>query len=273
VDTPAAATEVRRAAHGDTIEHIGRFGLLAQGASFLIVAVLAIELAAGLGGDAKSREGALATLADEPGGMIALIVLALGFAAYAIWRLAQAFFDRGNKGDDAPGLAKRAAQFGKAVIYIGLTWATAALILRGHESGGSEEKKATGGVFDWPAGRWIVGAAGVVILGVALYQVYRAVSRKYMDEMESHKVTKDAKRVLEPLGSFGILSRAIVFGLIGVFLVKAAVEFDSKEAIGLDGALQKLANAPHGPLLLGATALGLAAFGLFCCVQAYYRDV
>ena len=79
--------------------------------------------------------------------------------------------------------------------------------------------------------------------------------------------------MLEPLGSFGILSRAIVFGLIGVFVVKAAIEFDPKEAIGLDGALQKLANAPYGGFLLGGTAIGLAAFGLFCCAQAYFRDV
>jgi hypothetical protein len=273
VDTPAAGTEVRRAAHGRTIEHIGRFGLLAQGVSFLIVAYLALELALGLGGDAKSRQGALATLTDERGGTFILILLALGFAGYAIWRLAQALFDRGNEGDDPPGLAKRAGQLGKAAIYIGLTWATVALIVRGHESGGNEEQKATGGVFDWPAGRWLVGAAGVAIFAVALYQVYRAISRKYMDEMESHKVTEDARRVLEPLGSFGILSRAIVFGLIGVFVVKAAIEFDPKEAIGLDGALQKLANAPYGGFLLGGTAIGLAAFGLFCCAQAYFRDV
>jgi len=128
-------------------------------------------------------------------------------------------------------------------------------------------------VLEWPAGRWIVAAAGVAIFGVAIFQVYRALSRKYMDEMEQHKVTKSAKRVLEPLGSFGILSRAIVFGLAGAFLVKAAVEYDPKEAIGLDGALQKLVNAPYGGWLLGGTAIGLAAFGLFCCAQAYFRDV
>lgn len=274
METPAVGSEARRAAHGDTIEGVGRFGLLAQGVSFIIVGVLAIELALGMGGETNSREGALGTLADETGGPFILGLLALGFLGYAIWRLAQALLDRDSEGDDASGLAKRAGQLGKAVVYLGLTYATVALIFRGQEqSGGGQEKKATGGVLDWPAGRWIVGAVGVAIFAVALYQVYRALSRKYMDEMESHKVTKGAKRVLEPLGSIGILSRAIVFGLIAVFLLKAAVEYDPKEAIGLDGALQKLANASHGALLLGATAAGLIAFGLFCCVQSYYRDV
>jgi hypothetical protein len=273
VNTTIAASEARQAAHSDTIEYVGRFGLLAQGVSYIVVAVLALELALGLGGETDSRQGALATLKDEPAGPFILGLIALGFFGYAIWRLAQALFDRGNEGGDPPGLAKRAAQFGKAVIYLGLTWATIMLIFSDGGGGGSEEKKATGGVLGWPAGRWLVAAAGVAIIGVALFQVYRALSRKYMDEMEQHKVTENAKRILEPLGSVGILSRAIVFGVAGTFLVKAAIEYDPKEAIGLDGALQKLANAPYGGWLLGGTALGLAAFGLFCCAQAYFRDV
>jgi hypothetical protein len=271
--TSSATFEARRAANSETIEYVGRFGLLAQGVSFIVVAVLALELALGIGGETDSRQGALATLKDETGGPFILGLLALGFLGYAVWRLAQAIFDRGNEGDDAPGLGKRAAQFGKAVIYIGLTWATVNLIFKDSGGGGGEEKKATGGVLDWPLGRELVFAAGIALFGVAIYQVYRALSKKYMEEMEQHKVTEDAKKVLEPLGSFGILARAVIFGLAGAFLVKAAVEYDPKEAIGLDGALQKIVDAPYGGWLLGGTALGLAAFGLFCCAQAYYRDV
>jgi hypothetical protein len=64
-----------------------------------------------------------------------------------------------------------------------------------------------------------------------------------------------------------------VFGLIGAFLVKAALEYDPDEAIGIDGALAKLAGASYGSLLLGLTAAGLIAFGLFCAVQARYRRI
>ena len=53
----------------------------------------------------------------------------------------------------------------------------------------------------------------------------------------------------------------------------AAVQFDPDEAVGLDGALRKLADAPYGPVLLGLTAAGLVAYGLFCAAQARYRDV
>ena len=103
--------------------------------------------------------------------------------------------------------------------------------------------------------------------------MYRALSRKFMDEMEDYKLTHRSKCWLQRVGSVGILARGIIFGLIGAFLLKAVAEFDPDEAIGLDGALQKLASAPYGSFLLGVTAAGLVVFGLFCVLQAYYRDV
>lgn len=52
-----------RAAESPWVERMARFGLVAQGVSFGLVAVLAIELALGRGGKATDREGALRILA------------------------------------------------------------------------------------------------------------------------------------------------------------------------------------------------------------------
>ena len=75
------------------------------------------------------------------------------------------------------------------------------------------------------------------------------------------------------VGILGHLARMLVFGLIGLFLLKAAWEFDPKEARGLDGALMELAQQPYGGLLLGAVAVGLMAYALYCFVQARYRRI
>jgi Domain of Unknown Function (DUF1206) len=50
-------------------------------------------------------------------------------------------------------------------------------------------------------------------------------------------------------------------------------EYATRDAIGIDGALQKLAHASYRPYLLGITAAGLVCYGLFCSVDARYRDV
>lgn len=50
-------------------------------------------------------------------------------------------------------------------------------------------------------------------------------------------------------------------------------EYDPQEAIGLDGALSKLAAESYGTLLLGTAAAGLLAYGAFCFVQARYRQI
>jgi hypothetical protein len=64
-----------------------------------------------------------------------------------------------------------------------------------------------------------------------------------------------------------------VFGLIAWFFFKAAVDYDAEKARGLDGALRKLATAPYGRWLLGIVAAGLFAYGVFCLIQARYREV
>jgi hypothetical protein len=54
----------------------------------------------------------------------------------------------------------------------------------------------------------------------------------------------------------------VVFGLVGVFLIKAAVDYSPNKAVGLDGALGKIAHASHGPFLLGIVAAGLIGWVL-----------
>jgi hypothetical protein len=274
-DTPTAGelkADAKRAARSPWIGRLGRMGLLAQGFSFGIVGVLALLLAVRHGGGAESREGALQRLAGNGLGQTLLVGLAVGFAGYATWRLAQAIFDRDGEGTDGSGLAKRASRAGKAAIYIALLVSTIDVIGDGR-GGGTNEGKTTAGVLDWPAGRWLVMAAGAAFAGVAVYQAYRAVTDKFMDHMKTGEMSDLEERAVQAIGIAGLAARAVVFGLVGWFLVKAAVQYDPQEAVGLDGALATLAGAPYGPFLLGLTAAGLIAFGLFCVAQARYRRV
>jgi len=64
-----------------------------------------------------------------------------------------------------------------------------------------------------------------------------------------------------------------VLALIGVFLMIAAIRFNSGDAAGVAGALRALQQQPYGWILLGLTALGLFAFGVFEIVQGALRRI
>ena len=58
---------------------------------------------------------------------------------------------------------------------------------------------------------------------------------------------------------------------VGTFLAQAAWQVKPEEARGIGGALATLLEQPFGPWLLGAVALGLAAYGLYMLAEARYR--
>ena len=257
---------------------LARGGLLAKGVSYGLVAALAIGVAIGTGGETTSRQGALAALAQETWGKIVLIALAAGFAAYALWRSIQAFAEREDDDDEKATLkkwGKRAGYVGRGLIYASLTFTTVKLLVDAgqQQSQNAKAQQTTATVLDWPAGRWLVGIGGLCLLGAGLWNAYRAVTKKFEDKWRTGEMSETERTWGGRAGVAGHLARAVVFTLVGIFVIKAALEYDPSEAIGLDGALQKVADAAYGAYLLGLTAAGLLCYGLYCLVDARYRDV
>jgi hypothetical protein len=259
----STTADVKRAADGAAssawAEGLARAGLVAKGLTYCIVAALAINVAVGGGGQLEDRPGALQEIAQSSFGRILLAGLAVGLAGYAIWRFAQALLGSAARG----------------VLYAWLAFVCAELVFDAEEQGGQGkgEKELTARVLDWPLGRWIVAAVGLAVVAAGVYNVYRALSRKFRKDLKEGQMGGEERRWYTVIGVLGHAARGVVFLLAGFFIVRAAWEYDPKEAIGLDGALAKLANAEYGPFLLGAVAAGLFAYGLFCLVQARYREV
>jgi hypothetical protein len=255
---------------------LARFGLVAKGFSYGLVGALALKLAIGDGGKATSRQGALQQLAQHSFGKVVLILLAFGFAAYAVWRFVQAYAERPGAEDGTAKIwIKRAGYVGRGLVYAALTYSTVKIVA-GAGQGQSQNAKAHHSaalVLGWPAGRWLVAAAGLCLVGVALWNLYRGLARKFEDKWRVARLTPAVRRWGARAGVVGHVARFVVFALIGVFAIKAAIDYKPKDAIGLDGALQKLAHASYGPWLLGLTAAGLFAYGVYCLVDARLRDV
>jgi hypothetical protein len=201
-----------------------------------------------------------------------LILVAIGLGGYALWRLVHALLGHGP--EDSDSTFDRVAAFGSGIVYAGLCVIAVEILLGSGSSGGSgNASKTTAGVFGWPAGTLLVGIAGAVLIGIGLYQGYRGISRDFLGDSKTEQMSARVRGWVEWVGTFGHLARMVVFGLVGVFLIKAAVDYNPNKAVGLDGALAKLAHASYGPFLLGVVAAGLIAFGAYSLSDARYRRI
>lgn len=255
--------------HSRAFEWLSRAGFLARGAVYAIVGMLALGLALGIGGKVTDQQGAFRTVAHQPFGHALLIVLAAGLGGYALWRFVRAAIGHGPEGRDSA--FDRISAFASGVVYLVLC-VVAIQVLIGSSSS-TKPHKAAAGVLGWPGGTWLVGGAGVVLVGVALYQGYRGVTKDFLEDSKTEEMGPATRRWIGWIGLVGYLARMVVFGLVGIFLVKAAVDYKPKEAVGLDGALAKLANQAWGPVLLGVVAAGLVAFAAYSWSDARYRRI
>ena len=251
-------------------EWLSRAGFVARGLIYGIIGILAIKLALGAGGKTTNQQGALETIARQPFGKVLLILVAIGLAGYALWRLLRALLGHGP--EDSDSTFERVAAFASGIVYAGLC-AIAVEILLGSGGSSGNANKTTAGVFGWPAGTWLVGIAGAVLVGVGLYQGYRGLSKDFLKDSKTEQMSPQVRRWIEWIGTFGHLARMVVFCLVGAFLINAAIDYNSNKAVGLDGALAKIADASYGPFLLGIVAAGLIAFGVYSLTDARYRRI
>jgi hypothetical protein len=258
------------AADSPWLGRLARFGLVARGAVYLIIGVLALKLALGDGGKATNQQGALKTIADRPFGKTLLVLVAIGLAGYAIWRLTRAAVGHGAEQRDSG--SDRVAALASGIAYAVLCVA-AVKILIGARTGSGTPKQATGGVLDWSGGTVLVAVAGAALIGVAAYQAYKGLSQKFLDDSKTGQMSEPVRRGFTGLGVFGHVARAVVFALIGYGMIKAAIDYDPQKAVGLDGALRQLAHASYGPALLGLVAAGLIGFAAYSMADARYRKV
>jgi hypothetical protein len=250
-----------------------RAGFVARGITYGVIGALALAIAlgAGTGGAAPDQQGALALIAQAPLGRAALVLICAGLIAYAIWKLGQATWGPGGEGRGRPTPWDRVSNAAGGLAYLAF-FAVALGVLTG-SSGSSfaAPKHAAAGVLGWPAGALIVGAAGAVLISVSLYQLWDAVSGGFAGEIETEAMGPLQRRVLMVSGRTGLAARALVFALVGYFLLRTAIAYDPNRAVGVDGALAKLHHEPLGQWLLALVAAGLLMFAAYSMLEAAYR--
>jgi hypothetical protein len=255
------------------IEPVGRIGLGTQGVLYVVVGILAWQVASGSSDQADQR-GAIEAVSDQPFGRFLLFVLTIGLALHCCWRLALAARG-GPGGDDAKALAKRLSEVGRGVVYGFLTVLAGRVLLESRDSGaggGEEQRRAVGEVLDWPGGEILVLLVGVAVIAVGLWHASKLFTRKFLDDLDLADKSESTKNLITWMGSIGFLARGLVFCMIGWFLVESALDDDPNHTGGLDQALRRVAESEHGPGLLRLVAVGLILFGVYRVIEARLRD-
>jgi hypothetical protein len=257
------------------VEWLARLGYAAKGLVYVVIGGIALQAAVGRGDRVTGSEGALESMARQPFGRVLLAAVALGLAGYALWKLVQAVQDPEHKGTDAKGNAARAGYGISGLIHAGLVLEAGRLALGSGMGDGSESgaDSRTAMLMEQPFGRWLVGLVGLGILAFGLYELYRAYKADLAKKMHLLGLDSDTRQWVIRSGRLGYAARGLVFGIIGYFLIGAALHYNPQEARGLGGALHALQGEWYGPYLLGVVAVGLIAYGIFALVKSRFRRI
>jgi Domain of Unknown Function (DUF1206) len=269
-----AAAAGRRAAHSRAMEVAARGGFVARGAIYLLIGVIALQIALGHGGQAD-RGGALGQIAAKSYGTIVLWLLVVGFAGLALWRFSEVAF--GAAGPDGNEAGERLKSLARGLLYSFFFVSTLQLVTgtssRATANGNTQSRDLTARVMTHTGGRLLVGLVGVVVLVIGFLLAREGWTKEFLKRMNLGGAPTGTRSVVEKLGVLGGVARGAVIALTGVFLTIAAVRFSPSKAEGIDGSLRAFAHTPVGPFLLILVALGLVAFGLFSWCEARWRRV
>lgn len=255
------------------IERLARVGIVARGLVYLVIGALAVQAAVGAGGTTTDTKGAMGAIHETAFGDVLLGIMAAGLFGFALWRFVQVVMNPEHE-RGAKGIMRRVGFAVSGLIHVGLG-VTAIQLIEGTTGSGASgaPQHWTARALATPLGVWLVGLAGAIVIGFGVHQIYTAYKADFRKELELREMDARKRAWATRSGRVGLAARGVVFDIVGIFLVQAALRADPGQARGLDGALAALAARPFGSFLLGAVALGLVIFGLYCFVDARYRRI
>jgi len=234
-----------------------RVGFLGRGILYILIAWLALHT-----GRTEDLTGALEYLGDGSGRLL-LIGIAVGLAAYGLWRLSDAVFGIEHPRREAKAMRGRAAAGFIGLIYVYLSYKAVRVLLAGRAGTMTTQEQADT-VLGLPGGALVLGGAALILAIAGLNQLRKSRKCSFLEPLD-HRAQAPA---IKWLGRVGYAARGVVFLTIGYLIARAALDGRSNEAGGMEQALDFLS----GPVLW-AVALGLLLFGCFSIVEAVFRHL
>lgn len=260
-----AANAPRQVTKSAPFQLLARVGLVTYGVVHLLVAWVAVQVATGDAAGKADKTGALQSIAGT-GGAWLLWLIAVGLGASALWQLSEALLGKGKP------TRIRLMNFGEAVLFGYLAF-SAGKLAGGSPASSTDQAQLglVGELLSKPWGKPVVIAIGVAIIVAAAFIARHGLTKRFCEEHDYSKTTASTRTAVVRLGQVGYAALGGVYGGAGALVVVSAVQSAPDKATGLDVALKTLAAQSYGPALLFVIAFGLAAFAVFCFLDARFR--
>jgi hypothetical protein len=266
-----SSSEVAQLAQNSLFERLARGGFVTSGLLHLIIGYLAIRIAFGSDRGDADPSGALAAVAAQPGGSVALWFAAAAFVFMALWRLVETALGRSTEPKTQGALAEtvdRAKALGLAAVYFAFAYSTVGFARGAGESSAEQNSTMSARLMQSTEGTVVLIAAGVIIVVVGGYHVYKGASLGFLDDLKGR--SSDLAR---RLGVVGYVAKGLTIVVAGVLVIVAVSRSDPATATGLDGALKTLGAQPYGAVLLVLAGAGIITYGLYSFVMARYTKM
>jgi hypothetical protein len=155
-----------------------------------------------------------------------------------------------------------------AVVYLAFAYSTFGFARGAGKSTGAKNSEIRTRLMQTGAGTIALVAAGIIIVAVGGYHVYKGASRNFLDDLAAN-----SSDLVRRLGTVGYIAKGLVIAGAGVLVIVAVSRSQPNTATGIDGALKTLGAKPYGAALLIAAGLGIITYRLYSFAMARYTKM
>jgi hypothetical protein len=172
-------------------------------------------------------------------GRVPLVLLVAGLGAYALTQLVEAVFRPSRATGTMGRWRQRAVSSWGFLLYLAFCLSTARLVVETapKQTAQSEQRQDTDVTADllrtgW--GRLLLALVGVIVVIAGAEMGRRSFRLDFRERFTAEHMSGALAMLTRVLGALGCAARAVVFVLVGVFVLKAAVLSRGKQTKGLD---------------------------------------
>jgi hypothetical protein len=263
--------DVKKSAANPWLERLQRLGYVVRGVLYATMGTLALEFAVGGQADPEDQRATLSLVRGSRFAAVVLGIVIVSLAAYSAWGFIRAVYDPLGRGKDPAGLAARLGFAWSGLNYAALTvFAVEFLLGMVKDTGRDSIQHLVARALSLPLGSVITTVAGAIGVIGGLGQFVDAYRAGFKKDLKRNQMTAWERFAADSLGRYGMVSRGVIFTMLGWFVLVAGVQHDPARAESIGATFRTIATGPFGRVTLAFVAVGFIALGLHSFANALW---